>query len=206
MPKGIRTTETCQVVENGAVCGLHADHNGMCNKHWTRFTRHGDPTIRKLAWGDAETRFFQKVNRDGPMAKKSIFGRCWVWTGYRNPGGYGRFGSGSKVVLAHRWAYEHWIGPIPVGMPLDHFACDNVACVNPTHLRPTSHRENILRSGGMSSKHAGRTHCNNGHEFTPENTIVRADGYRSCRQCRLESRRTGKRPNAYGRTGPKPRQ
>ncbi len=29
-----------------------------------------------------------------------------------------------------------------------------------------------------------RTHCKNGHEFTPENTYVRPEGWRECRECR----------------------
>lgn len=28
-----------------------------------------------------------------------------------------------------------------------------------------------------------RTHCGNGHEFTPENTMYRSDGRRQCRAC-----------------------
>ncbi len=29
----------------------------------------------------------------------------------------------------------------------------------------------------------GRSHCKNGHAWTPENTIVRDDGWRRCREC-----------------------
>lgn len=36
----------------------------------------------------------------------------------------------------------------------------------------------------MSNDYADRTHCNNGHEFTPENTTIRKDGGgRRCRAC-----------------------
>jgi hypothetical protein len=34
-----------------------------------------------------------------------------------------------------------------------------------------------------------RTHCKRGHEYTEENTCVRASGKRQCRICRLESTR-----------------
>lgn len=34
-----------------------------------------------------------------------------------------------------------------------------------------------------------KTHCKRGHEFTAENTYVRPDGRRSCRQCRREYNR-----------------
>jgi hypothetical protein len=29
----------------------------------------------------------------------------------------------------------------------------------------------------------GKTHCKNGHEFTPENTRVSSQGYRTCKTC-----------------------
>jgi hypothetical protein len=35
-----------------------------------------------------------------------------------------------------------------------------------------------------------RTHCRNGHEYTPENTYINCDGHRRCRACaRLNTRR-----------------
>ena len=48
---------------------------------------------------------------------------CWVWVGWITPQGYGRWkplGRGSKDVLAHRWAYEQFVGAIPVELELDH--------------------------------------------------------------------------------------
>jgi hypothetical protein len=37
--------------------------------------------------------------------------------------------------------------------------------------------------------YARRTHCKHGHEFTPENTLLRGDGARLCRACLKESAR-----------------
>jgi hypothetical protein len=31
-----------------------------------------------------------------------------------------------------------------------------------------------------------RTHCANGHEYTPENTYRKDGGWRECRQCRRD--------------------
>ncbi|MEW9535715.1 hypothetical protein MRBLRC7O_000925 [Agrobacterium radiobacter] len=36
---------------------------------------------------------------------------------------------------------------------------------------------------GHKAKAAARTHCKNGHEFTPENTHIRKDGAKQCREC-----------------------
>jgi hypothetical protein len=44
---------------------------------------------------------------------------CWPWLGYRSDG-YGKFGlSNGKTMMAHRYAYELWIGPIPHEHDLD---------------------------------------------------------------------------------------
>ncbi len=58
---------------------------------------------------------------------------CWEWSGYVNPRGYGRMGGvGRRTVLAHRLAYEHFIGPAGDLFVLHH--CDNPKCSNPDHL------------------------------------------------------------------------
>lgn len=43
-----------------------------------------------------------------------------------------------------------------------------------------------LKLGGKASglKKLQRTHCSNGHEFTPENTYISKQGWRRCRKCR----------------------
>lgn len=106
---------------------------------------------------------------------------CWDWNMYRDPNGYGRTGrSGDPETMAHRWAYEQSFGPIPDGMTVDHL-CFNTACVNPAHLRLLSRSENA-----KNQRSATKTHCSNGHEFTPENTYIKPgarNGNRTCRNC-----------------------
>lgn len=55
---------------------------------------------------------------------------CWIWTGPRDRFGYGRCG---RSGLAHRYAWECTVGPIPEGLKILHH-CDNPPCVNPFHL------------------------------------------------------------------------
>lgn len=114
---------------------------------------------------------------------------CIEWTGADSGDGYGRFYVSRAIgrVGAHRWAYEHHVGPIPKGMQLDHL-CRNTLCVNPAHLEPVTCRENVLRSGGLAAKNALKTECPQGHPYTRDNLY--AEGRkRRCRTCRCEQAR-----------------
>jgi len=83
---------------------------------------------------------------------------CWVWTAYRNAGGYGLVGRGGKSYLAHRMAYEELVGPIPAGLCVLH-RCDNPACIRPDHLFLGSRGDNNRdrdRKGRNRMQVAGR--------------------------------------------------
>lgn len=128
---------------------------------------------------------------------------CWLWTGAKTNGGYGHFWRGDRQVVAHRWSYEHLVGPVPDGLDLDHL-CRNRSCVNPDHLEPVTRSENLLR--GETGKHGNeglnsapainrnKTHCKHGHAFTPENTYIstnkrKGTKHRACRACHRERSR-----------------
>jgi hypothetical protein len=97
-------------------------------------------------------------------------------------------------MFAHRWSYEHYIGPIESGLVIDHL-CRTPTCVNPYHLEPVTSAENLVRGVGPQvtrERHANRTHCKRGHEFTLENTRYCKDG-RYCAECKRIATREQKR-------------
>lgn len=109
---------------------------------------------------------------------------CWGWTGRIDRYGYAQYSERGQMVGAHRVSYTALCGPIPTGLQVDHL-CRNRACVNPDHLEPVTQLENARRGAA-----ARKTHCVNGHAFTPENTYRRpgvGGGRRSCRECNRQS-------------------
>lgn len=106
---------------------------------------------------------------------------CWLWIGSCGRGGYGKIVVHKKQVTAHRYAYEQYIGPIPIGLTLDHL-CRVRSCVNPAHLEPVTMKDNILRGEGIAARNAKATHCKYGHAFTEDNIYYPIS--RTGRQCK----------------------
>jgi hypothetical protein len=78
---------------------------------------------------------------------------CWLWTGYKNPRGYGGLRIGargkSKCIRSHRLSWEIHFGKIPKDMSVLH-KCDNTSCVRPEHLFLGTQGDNMR---DMSRKH-----------------------------------------------------
>lgn len=145
-------------------------------------------------------RFWRRVDLNGPEGLHSqtgeALGPCWIWMGYRQKTGYGHWSVGGRtdgtrrMVVPHRSAYEALVGPIPKNRPhLDHL-CRVRHCVNPRHLEPVTNRVNCQRgvAGKVNgAREAAKTHCAQGHAYTPENTRVgvttKGGPYRKCRTC-----------------------
>jgi len=116
---------------------------------------------------------------------------CWVWIKSKDSSGYGTIGINKKTWSVHRVAYELWKGPIPEGLEIDHL-CQTKACCNPAHLEAVSHAENVRRmektkplKNKIGWRNKEKTHCPQGHEYTPENTYVSRRGSRTCKTCHM---------------------
>jgi len=141
--------------------------------------RYTDSRARTYVVRPAIERFFRHV-------ASSDDGDCWLWTGYVDIKGYGRF-RGEPHNRAHRWIYEAMIAEIPEGLTLDHL-CRVRNCVNPYHLEPVTLIENSRRGEGSTAAALQAGACKWGHpttdayayyEQTPTGRMKR-----HCRECR----------------------
>ena len=74
---------------------------------------------------------------------------CWLWSGYKLEGGYGRVNINGKTFLAHRISMLLTIGISnprgsvgAKGLVVMH-KCDNPSCVNPEHLNEVTQKVNV---------------------------------------------------------------
>lgn len=136
-------------VEN---CDRWRHAEGFCIAHFKRLQRHGDP----LAGGPFRNHTHDREWLMG-MVEVQPNG-CWRWKGAVISTGYGHMRHKGQYVVAHRFAYELLVGPIPAGLALDHLChnrdlscrfpapCLHRLCVNPTHLEPVTYGENNQRA------------------------------------------------------------
>lgn len=155
---------------------------GWCGKHYQRWVKFGDPDRTKnIPRGADPAEHLDFYLPDRPEEG------CWQWQGtLSTKGQYAVANIHGKQVKAHVLAYEKWMAPVPEGLELDHL-CKNPQCCRPAHLEPVTPHENRARSNNPSAINGRKTHCIHGHEFTPENTLLRrtpGNGTgRTCRTC-----------------------
>lgn len=195
--RGVRINSTC----SSAACVLH----------WGIEGSPADPFVSEPAPG-AVAKVFAALQEFSGRGREPMYASiaeqlkvnsepapngCIHWTG-STARGYGQIWVGGKMRKVHIVAYEDQVGPVPDGMQLDHRChnedpecdlgenCPHRRCINTDHLEPATSQENTLRGKTLAAHNAAKTHCDNDHEFTPENTYLRKGGGRHCRTCLAE--------------------
>lgn len=121
-----------------SACILPSKSRGMCNMHYLRWWKTGDPLSVQTRCGlgtTREIRFWSKVLLTANSDK------CWVWTGTVNANGYGTTRYENRPWLTHRlaWSLSHNAEP---SLNILH-SCHNRPCCNPQHLREGTQKENM---------------------------------------------------------------
>lgn len=114
--------------------------NGSYNQHAINMptaTKH----IPQLSEKD-KSRFWAKVNKDGPLAAHMI-SPCHDWTACLNRRGYGYFGIGGKPFMAHRLSFALAGGVFTEDKPHALHVCDRPKCCNPDHIIAGNQAENV---------------------------------------------------------------
>ena len=105
---------------------------------------------------------------------------CWLIHTSLDKDGYHVASYRGKSVKGYKKAFLIKKGEIPKGLVLDHYYCQNRNCCNPDHLEPVTPQENTRRGRNYNRE---KTHCPQGHAYTPENTHYEKKGNRHCKVC-----------------------
>jgi hypothetical protein len=111
---------------------------------------------------------------------------CLEWTGGTDGRGYGQIRVEGRLLKTHRFAWEIAHGPIPEGLNVLH-RCDNPPCCDAEKClflgtQPDNIADMVAKGRQRSGGGERKTHCPEGHEYTPENTRINR-GKRVCRTC-----------------------
>lgn len=109
--------------------------------------------------------------------------KCWLWKGTLDTRGYGLIDG----MRTHRLSLCIYLKLKYNDTWVTCHICNNKECWNPLHIYPGTPKDNT-RDMVASGKHTSvfkrsKTHCVNGHEYTPENTYIKPNGARNCKLC-----------------------
>lgn len=137
-----------------------------------------------MSESDHVERFLSRLDQRGPD-------ECWPYLAKASTrSGHVQLWANGRQLLAHRYAYEHFIGPIPEGLLVCH-RCDNPPCCNPAHL--------FL--GTVADNNADRDRKGRQRSVTGEdhgNTTLTADQVRAIRRALAEGTPQRRIAEAYG--------
>ena len=154
-------------------------------KEWRIAKPRIDPTLERLPATRKElTAIFSRITINPDISYNGSY--CWLWIGHLNHNGYARIYYRRNQHQGHRLLFQMFVKIIQGQDQGDHL-CRVRRCVNPAHVEDVNGRVNTLRGENRAAQNARKTHCKHGHEFTPENTVMkkhRGNLTRVCLTCR----------------------
>lgn len=82
---------------------------------------------------------------------------CWNWVRASCVTGYGQLFVNGKLMRAHRYSYQQFVGPLVDNKYVLH-KCDNPACVNPDHLFLGTQQDNMIDKCNKGKQPEGSAH------------------------------------------------
>lgn len=121
-------------------CDISPIKKGLCNKHYLRLWRYGDPTAGGTGNGEAD-KFIRSMLNATPTDD------CIILPFGRKGNGYGKIYVNGKMIGAHRYVCELVHGAPDKGMIALH-SCGkgHLGCVNHKHLRWGTYSDNYQDS------------------------------------------------------------
>lgn len=108
-----------------------------------------------------KARFAAKITKEKTVRSRLVDTPCWVYNGWKDSYGYGRFSLNDKNqdksynkrrhIYAHVLAWKLAGNTVPDGLELDHL-CMIRNCVRPSHLELVDHDENIRRRNAVEKQ------------------------------------------------------
>lgn len=127
---------------------------GWCQKHYSRWWRHGEPTLARKSQPETEP---QKFVRE---AANTATDECIFWPFSKFRTGYGRYTQKDKRLAAHREVCRIAHGNPPSGLIHAAHSCGERLCVNPRHLRWATPKENEQDKISHGRSLRGSNHSN----------------------------------------------
>lgn len=101
---------------------------------------------------------------------------------------YWRVCFGGVFNYAHRYAWEHEVGKIPIGMELHH-TCENPECINVEHLILLTKADHTRLHSPTHKYRSKLTHCKRGHALVPGNFNGATRRCKACHNMLQQKRR-----------------
>lgn len=134
-------------------CGKRSKYRGMCERHYRRYLRYGDPLSGKTPAGEPH-QFLTTI------ALRHAGTECLLWPYARSSGGYGQIRIHGRMQPAHRVICELVNGAPPDPDYEAAHSCGqgHNGCVSPLHLSWKTSKQNMADRIGHGTAPRGTRH------------------------------------------------